>query len=185
MLGTFAGNPLWYATRATGIVALVALTLSVALGVMTLGRVPAALPRFVTQGVHRSIALTAAGALLIHVATVVLDGYVPIGWWAVVVPFIAGYHPFWVGLGAVAFDLVALAVATSLLRSRMRYRTWRVVHLCTYPAWLLALVHYLGVGTDGRGFAGLVLAGASGVVVLIAAIVRLAVVRGATREVNA
>jgi sulfoxide reductase heme-binding subunit YedZ len=185
VLGTFAGNPLWYATRATGVVALVALTLSVVLGVTTLGRVPAALPRFVTQGVHRSVALTAAGALLVHVATVVLDGYVAIGWWAVVVPFVAGYHAFWVGLGAAAFDLVAVVIASSLLRHRMRHRTWRVVHLCTYPAWLLALVHYVGVGTDGRGPTGLLLAGASTVVVLVAAIVRLAVVRASAREVNA
>jgi methionine sulfoxide reductase heme-binding subunit len=182
VLDTFAGNPLWYATRATGIVSLVALTLSVVLGVTTLGRVPASLPRFVTQGVHRSVALTAVGALLLHVATVVLDGYVPIGWWSVVIPFIAGYHAFWVGLGAVAFDLVAVVTATSLLRSGMRYRTWRVVHLCTYPAWLLALVHYVGVGTDGRGPVGLLLAGASAVVVLVAAIVRMVLVRA--REVN-
>ncbi|HEX6444090.1 MAG TPA: ferric reductase-like transmembrane domain-containing protein [Streptosporangiales bacterium] len=185
MLHTFAGNPLWYATRATGIVALVALTLSVALGVTTLGRVPASLPRFVTQGVHRSVALTAVGALLVHVATVVLDGYVPIGWWAVVMPFVAGYHPFWVGLGAVAFDLVALAAVTSLLRRRMRYRTWRLLHLCTYPAWLLALVHYVGVGTDARGAAGLLLAGASAVLVLTAVVVRLVLVRMSVREVNA
>lgn len=184
MLGTFAGNPLWYVTRATGIVAFVGLTLSVVLGVTTLGRVPPSLPRFVTQGVHRTVALTAVGALLIHVATVVIDGYVPVGWWAVVMPFVAGYHPFWVGLGAAAFDLVALVVATSLVRSRMRYRTWRIVHFCTYPAWLLSLVHYVGVGTDARGSAGVLFAVASALVVLVTVIVRMVVVRSASREVN-
>ncbi|MBO0829380.1 MAG: ferric reductase-like transmembrane domain-containing protein [Streptosporangiales bacterium] len=186
MLHTLAGNPLWYLTRATGVVALVALTLSVALGVATLGRVPASLPRFVTQGVHRAIALTAVGALLVHVATVVLDGYVPIGWWAVVVPFVSGYHPFWVGLGAAASDLVLLAVATSLLRRRMRYRTWRVVHLATYPAWLLALLHYVGVGTDARGHGGLLLVAAGVVVVLVAVVVRLVLLaRASVREARA
>lgn len=186
MLHTLAGNPLWYVTRATGVVALVALTLSVALGVATLGRAPASVPRFVTQGVHRAVALTAVGALLVHVATVVLDGYVPVGWWAVVLPFVSGYHPFWVGLGAVAFDLVLLAAATSLVRHRMRYRSWRAVHLCVYPAWLLALLHYVGVGTDARGHAGLLLAAASAAVVLVAAIARLVLAaRASVREVNA
>lgn len=184
MLHTLAGNPLWYLTRATGVVALVALTVSVVLGVATLGRVPASVPRFVTQGVHRAVALTAVGALLVHVATVVLDGYVPIGWWAVVVPLVSGYHPFWVGFGAVAFDLVVLAAATSLVRRWMRYRSWRAVHLCVYPAWLLALVHYLGVGTDARGGAGLLLAGVSAAAVLVAAIVRMVLV-ARVREVGA
>ena len=44
-----------------------------------------------------------------------------------VIPFSSGYRPFWVGLGAVAFDLLLALVITSVLRRRFGYRAWRLV----------------------------------------------------------
>jgi hypothetical protein len=50
--------PLWYATRATGVVALVLLTLSLDLGILVSVRfVTERWPRFVTIGVHRNTSL--------------------------------------------------------------------------------------------------------------------------------
>ena len=43
--------------------------------------------------------------------------------------------------------MIALTV-TSLLRSRMGYRTWRAVHWTAYACWPVALLHGLGTGTD-------------------------------------
>jgi sulfoxide reductase heme-binding subunit YedZ len=182
MLGSLLGNPLWYVTRATGVVAFIALTAAVVLGVLSLRRVAGRLPRFVTQGVHRTVALTAVGALLVHVATTVLDGYMPIGWSAAVVPFVSGYKVLWVGLGAVALDLVVLVTWTSVLRRRLRYRGWRLVHLSTYPAWLLSIGHYLGVGTDTRGGGALLLSGAGTAAVLAAVVARVAARAEPTRQ---
>ena len=39
---------------------------------------------------------------------------------------------------------------TTLLRARMRHRTWRLVHLLSYAAWGVAVAHGLGIGTDLR-----------------------------------
>jgi hypothetical protein len=39
---------------------------------------------------------------------------------------------------------------TSLLRSRLSYRAWRVVHTLAYASWPIALWHGLGTGTDAR-----------------------------------
>jgi sulfoxide reductase heme-binding subunit YedZ len=54
----------------------------------------------------------------------------------------------WVGLGALAFDLLLAVTVTSLLRVRIGYRTWRIVHWSAYACWPVALVHSIGTGSD-------------------------------------
>jgi sulfoxide reductase heme-binding subunit YedZ len=142
---------LWYAARATGLVVLVLLTATVVLGVTATTRVTgAAWPRFVTQGLHRNVSLFVIVLLAGHITAVVVDGYVPIRPVDAVVPFIAGYRPFWLGLGVLSALLLAALVVTSLLRQRLGYATWRVVHWISYLSWPLALVHGLGTGSDSR-----------------------------------
>jgi methionine sulfoxide reductase heme-binding subunit len=157
---------LWYLTRGTGIVALILLSLSLSLGIANVlrMRVPGA-PRFVTLGVHRTISLLAVAFVTVHVLTTVADGYVPIGVASAVIPFSAGYRPFWVGLGAIAFDLLLALIITSLLRRRFGYRTWRAVHWAAYGCWPIAFLHALGTGTDpGTGWMTAILASLAGLV---------------------
>ena len=66
-------------------------------------------------------------------------------------PFVGEYEPLWLGLGAVALDLIAVVVVTSLLRQRMQHRAWRLLHLSSYPLWLMSLLHGIGMGTDLGG----------------------------------
>jgi methionine sulfoxide reductase heme-binding subunit len=146
---SFQGPGLWYATRATGLVAFLLLTLCVALGLVTAVRYTAPkLPRFVTVGLHRNTSLLAVVFLALHVLTTVADSYTPIALSAAFVPFSANYRTFWLGLGAVASDLLIALIATSLVRLRLGYRTWRAVHWLAYACWPVALVHALGTGTD-------------------------------------
>ena len=100
-------------------------------------------PRFATTFLHRNISMLAVVFLVAHVATVVLDGFAPIGWKDAVVPFASAYRPLWLGFGAVAFDLVLALVVTSLLRNRIGPRTWRLVHWLAYVCWPFAVVHGL------------------------------------------
>jgi sulfoxide reductase heme-binding subunit YedZ len=147
-------NAEWYLMRGSGAVSLLLLTVVVALGIATSKRFrPRGLPLYVTTTVHRNAALLAVAFLVIHVTTAVLDGYVPVQLAAVVVPFAAHWSPFWVGLGALALDVLAALVVTSLLRKRLPYRTWRAIHWAAYAAWPLAYLHGLGAGTDkGTGW---------------------------------
>lgn len=146
-----APNPLWYLTRATGIVTLVLLTASVVLGIATAVRWRTSRwPQFAVTGLHRNLSLLVLALLGVHVATTVVDGFAPIGWRDAVVPFTAGYRPVWVGLGALAVDLLVALLATSVLRRRIGPRLWRAVHWLAYAAWPVAVVHGLGTGTDVR-----------------------------------
>jgi predicted ferric reductase len=142
-------TPLWYTTRATGLVAMVLLTISMALGLLSsVGYQRPGLPRFVTIGLHRNSSLLALGFTAIHVITTVTDAYVHIPVQDAFIPFISAYRPLWLGLGTVASDLILALTITSLLRSRMSYRTWRAVHWTAYACWPVALLHGLGTGTD-------------------------------------
>ena len=144
-----SSTPLWYATRATGVVALVLLTASMTLGLLSSLRYQRpAWPRFVTLGLHRNVSLLALAFTVAHVLTTVLDSFVSIPLQDAVIPFISSYRPLWLGLGAIAFDLMLALTVTSLLRTRMGLRSWRLVHWTAYLCWPVAVLHGLGSGTD-------------------------------------
>jgi DMSO/TMAO reductase YedYZ heme-binding membrane subunit len=149
-----SSTSLWYATRASGIMALILLTLTMVLGMTTTTRARARnWPGFAQQELHRRISMIAVVFLGIHVLTSVLDTFVNISWAAIVVPFTSSYGRFWVGVGAVSLDLMIAVFVTSLLRARMRPGTWRAVHWLAYLSWPLALAHTFGMGTDaGEGW---------------------------------
>jgi methionine sulfoxide reductase heme-binding subunit len=151
LLALANSQTLWYLTRGTGVVALLLLTASVLLGILeTSGWSRPGWPRFLTAGLHRNISLLVTAFLVVHIATAVLDSYAPIGWLDAVVPFHSAYRPIWLGLGAVAFDLLVALVVTSLLRRRLGYPAWRTIHWFSYACWPIALVHGFGTGTDTR-----------------------------------
>jgi sulfoxide reductase heme-binding subunit YedZ len=144
-----SSTPLWYATRATGLVALVLLTASMALGLLSAVRYQRpAWPRFVTLGLHRNLSLLALAFTVAHVLTTVLDSFVAIPLQDAVIPFIGTYRPLWVGFGAIAFDLMLALTATSLFRARIGQRSWQLVHWSAYVCWPVAVLHGLGTGTD-------------------------------------
>jgi methionine sulfoxide reductase heme-binding subunit len=144
------GPGLWYATRATGLVTLLLLTLSVFLGVLTAGRFASEKwPRFLTMGLHRNVSLVVLIFLALHVLTTVIDTYTSIPFTAAFLPFVSSYKGgFWLSMGAVALDLLVALVVTSMLRMRLGYRTWRALHWTAYLCWPVALAHGLGIGTD-------------------------------------
>ncbi len=171
----------WYLTRSTGAVALLLLSATVALGVVDLRRTASARwPRFVVDELHRNLALLTLVFLVLHILTAVLDSFAPISLTASVIPFISSYRPFWLGLGAVSFDLLLAVIITSLARRRVGYRGWRAVHWLSYAAWPVALLHGFGTGSDVKTGWLQLLSAACVLVVLAAVLVRI----GASRQVS-
>ena len=171
-----ATSPLWFATRATGMVALVLLTGTVLLGIVTSVRFASpAWPRFVTVSLHRSLSLLTITFTGLHVLTTITDPFASISAISVVVPFTSGYRRIWLGFGAVAFDLLLAVLVTSLLRTRVGPRAWRAVHWAGYACWPIALVHGLGTGTDGAARWVLAITVVCALAVVLAGVWRLAV----------
>jgi hypothetical protein len=164
---------MWYASRATGVVALLLLTAVALLGLLVSRQGPRAryaapvgaggysagpaggklpgLPRFALTGLHRNLSLLAVAFIGVHVLTAVADGYVSIPLTSAVIPFASGYERFWLGIGAVSFDLFLVIIITSLLRRHLSRRAWYAVHLMSYASWPIAFAHSLGSSRDLQG----------------------------------
>jgi methionine sulfoxide reductase heme-binding subunit len=150
-VGITSSTALWYASRATGVVALVLLTVVVVLGILVnrRGRLPG-LPRFATTILHRSTSLLAVAFTAVHVIAAVADPFVTIRIAAAVIPFTSAYKPLWLGLGAVSLDIIIALIITSLARASIGRRTWRAVHWLAYASWPIALAHSIGSSNDLR-----------------------------------
>jgi sulfoxide reductase heme-binding subunit YedZ len=146
-----SGTAWWYLTRATGLISLILLSATVVLGIVaSVGWTAAQWPRFVSQAVHRNLSLFCLALIAIHIVTTVADGFVPISYLDAFIPFLTPYRPLWIGMGALAFDLLLAVGITSGLRRRIGVRAWRGVHYLAYLCWPIALLHGLGSGTDAR-----------------------------------
>lgn len=141
---------LWYLTRGTGMVTLILLTVTLLLGIASIAPETRSLPRYVVAGLHRNLSLLVVVFVSVHVLTAVIDPYAGIRLVNAVVPLTSAYRPLWLGLGALALDLVLAVVATSLLRVPLGERAWRAVHWSVYAIWPIAAVHALGSGSDLR-----------------------------------
>lgn len=140
---------LWFATRATGEIALLLLSAVTVLGIVTSGGwVHQRWPRTVTTGLHRTLSLLAVVFLVVHIGTTVVDGYVPVTVADAVIPFSTSYKTFWLGLAALSLDLMIVLVVTGLLRTRIPAGVWKGLHWTSYACWGLATVHAIGAGTD-------------------------------------
>ena len=166
---------LWYTSRATGLALLVMLTVVIVLGALNSGRFTTRTwPRFAVADVHRNLSLITVAFLVVHVATAIIDPYAGIGWLDALVPFVSVYHPFWLGLGAIAADLFLALILSSLLRPRISQRTWRALHWSAYACWPIAVLHGWGIGgADSRLSWVLVLMGLCVLAVVVAVTWRL------------
>jgi sulfoxide reductase heme-binding subunit YedZ len=174
ILATTGTQAMWYLTRGSGAVALVLLTLALALGVADVRRVRTPqLPRFFVDGLHRTLSLLSIVFVVVHVLTTVLDGFAPVSVIDAIIPFVSAYRPIWLGLGAIAFDLMLAVAITSLIRRRIGHRLWRGVHWASYGSWPIAVVHGFGSGSDARTGWLLALTVVCLLVVLTAALIRL------------
>ena len=142
---------LWYASRATGVVALLLMTAVLLLGLLVTrqGRLPG-LPRFAVTGLHRNLSLVAVVFVVLHVLTAVLDSYVHIPLISAVVPLASSYERLALGLGAMSLDIMIAVIVTSLLRRHLSRGLWRAVHLLAYVSWPVAWLHSITSSTDLR-----------------------------------
>jgi len=142
---------LWYSSRATGIVSLLLLTVVMVLGISTSTRIgTGAVPRFAIAEIHRRISLLSIIFLVIHILGSVLDSYVNISFVSAIIPFTSHYKPLKVALGTIALDLMIAIIVTSLLRAKMSFESWRLIHWLSFLSFAIAVVHTIMIGTDMR-----------------------------------
>lgn len=146
-------NPLdygwWLASRSSGIVALLAISISVIIGLMMangLPRKPGAKRQLLA--VHESTALAGLIAIAIHGVTLLGDHYLHPTITQIAIPFTIDYRPFYTGLGIIAGWSAAFLGLSFYARRWFGARRWRTIHRATILVWVLAVIHTLGAGTD-------------------------------------
>jgi sulfoxide reductase heme-binding subunit YedZ len=141
----------WFASRAFGIVAMLLLGVSVAVGLAMSGRLahrpglPAKLKHF-----HESATLVTLGLIVTHGGLLLFDSYLRPGLAGITLPFALSYRPLFTGVGIIAGWLAAILGLSFYARKRIGVKTWRFMHRFTIVVYLLALVHVIGAGTDAR-----------------------------------
>ena len=141
----------WLASRSAGIVALVAISLSVIFGLMMangLPRRPGANKLLVS--LHEASALAGLIALAVHGVTLLGDPFLHPTFKEIVVPFTIPFKPVYVGLGIIGGWIAAILGLTYYARKRIGPKLWRKVHRATIIAWVLSIIHTLGSGTDAK-----------------------------------
>jgi preprotein translocase subunit SecG len=140
-----------------GVLALIALTAEVGIGLVASDRIfmkPSA--RVTAQALHRAMGFGAIAFLAIHIVLEIIAGRSQPA--DAVIPFLDKGRTFYLGLGTVASDMFIVIVMTGIYRARlaasMSPKAWRVIHASAYAAWIFGLVHGLLAGRPAKAFFG-------------------------------
>ncbi len=139
----------WIAGRASGLVALVLVTISVGLGLAMAGKVmrrPGLSRKLLA--IHEHTAVAGIVAIAVHGITLLGDPWLNPGVAGIAVPFTMSFKPLFTGLGIVGGYLAALLGLSFYFRKRIGAKLWRKAHRATVLVYLLGLVHAFGAGTD-------------------------------------
>jgi methionine sulfoxide reductase heme-binding subunit len=139
----------WLASRASGIVALVLIAGSVAIGLALAGKAvrKPGLPRTLIA-IHEYAALAALVAIAVHGITLLGDSWLNPGPVGITVPFAMEYEPLFTGLGIIAGYIAAILGLTFYVRRRIGTKRWRNLHRLTPVVYVLGVTHTVGAGTD-------------------------------------
>jgi sulfoxide reductase heme-binding subunit YedZ len=139
----------WLASRASGLLALILVTISVGIGLMMAGKVmrrPGLSRKLIA--IHEQTALAGLIAIAVHGITLLGDPWLHPGVAGVTVPFAMSFHTAFTGLGIIG-GYLAMALGLSFYaRRRIGAKLWRKAHRATVVVYVLGLVHALGAGTD-------------------------------------
>jgi methionine sulfoxide reductase heme-binding subunit len=139
----------WLASRASGLLALLLVTISVALGLTMSSKLssrPGLKKRLI--GIHEQTALAGLIAIVIHGATLLGDAWLNPGLSGIAVPFSMSYRPLFTGLGIIGGYLAAILGLSFYVRRWIGPKLWRKAHRLTIVVYVLAVIHVIGAGTD-------------------------------------
>ena len=138
----------WLASRASGIVALLCITISVGIGLSMAGKVAARPLGAKLIALHQHTALAGLVAIAVHGLTLLGDAHLSPSFGDIAIPFTSDYEPLWTGLGVTGGWLAAALGLSYWVRDRIGPKRWRSLHKLTILVYVMAVAHTLGAGTD-------------------------------------
>jgi sulfoxide reductase heme-binding subunit YedZ len=140
----------WLASRASGITALVLVTISVTIGLSMAGGWDMRRPglKRALMAVHEHAAVGGILAIAVHAITLLGDSFLRPSITDVALPFAMDYRPLATGMGVIAAWLAILLGLSFYARRRIGAARWRKLHRLTLLVYLLAAAHTLSAGSD-------------------------------------
>lgn len=143
------GAGAWMLSRATGLLAYVALSIDVIVGLLVSTRSADRLvPRGQLVDIHGWLSPLALALVLAHGGVLLADDYVRFDVIDLFVPFAASRWPLAVGIGVLAGYLVLVVYLSFGLRKRIGAALWRRLHYLSFVAFVLVTLHAIAVGSD-------------------------------------
>jgi DMSO/TMAO reductase YedYZ heme-binding membrane subunit len=143
------GKTPWYLSRSAGTVAYLLLLGSTVWGLLLSSKiVKEAVPAALSLAMHNILSWLALAFTGVHALVLLLDNFYTYTISDLTIPFIGPYRPGWVGLGIIAFYMMALISISFSFRKQMGQKRWRKLHYLSFAVFILATVHGIGAGTD-------------------------------------
>lgn len=141
--------PVWNTTRAAGLTSYLLLFISMVSGILLSFRfMKGARARNITHTLHNSTGWFGLLFGMVHGLVLSFDKYVGYSWGEILIPFTSHNKPLLTGIGTIALYMMFFLVASSDLIKQIGKKVWRGIHFLSFPAFLLAFLHGLLVGTD-------------------------------------
>lgn len=144
-----SGTGAWLLSRATGLLAYVALSIDVIVGLLVSTR---SADRFIPRGalvdIHGWLSPLALALVVAHGGVLLADNYVRFDLIDLVVPFASSRWTIAVGVGVLAAYLALVVHLSFGLRKRIGTATWRRLHYLSFVAFVLVTIHAIAAGTD-------------------------------------
>jgi hypothetical protein len=139
----------------SGVFALIGLTTSVGVGLVSTDRIVMTPGhRVMMQSVHRAVSFGTVAFLVIHILLEILAQRAHVV--DAFIPFLSPYRTFYMGLGAIASDLIVLLIVTGIIRRRFvnagQSRMWRWIHYSSYVMFVAGVLHGLLAGRYGKPY---------------------------------
>lgn len=140
----------WNLVRASGFLAYILLSLSIAAGLIR--RVPSfQKQKSLFMELHKTSGWTGVLTVVFHATLLLLNHYVPYKIEDLLIPFEADNAPGLSALGTISFYLFFIVMFTSeFFMKKLGHKLWLNIHLLVIPAWVLSVLHGVFIGTDSN-----------------------------------
>ena len=140
---------IWEMIRASGLTAVVLLTVSVAMGIsVNVRALDAVMKRAWVNEAHSFVSILSLAVMVLHLILVVINRHVPITLAESLFPGVADWRPAALALGTASLYLSAVLILSSYFKSAIGHRTWRAIHYAGFLGWIAAMLHGVTAGSD-------------------------------------
>lgn len=147
----FSDQLFWYLVRVTGIISLFTIAVAIITGLLIPSRLLGIKPTIPwLTDLHRLMSSISMALILVHMISLWADNFTSFSIADLLIPFKSDFAglKIYLTFGVIAFWFLLIVEMSSLLKKYMSKTIWHVLHLLSFPALLLSVLHGIYIGSD-------------------------------------